>query len=58
VQPCQFLQAVQYVQKAIMANYDAEDVFQTFIDSFTEVIDPHTSLHDSSTAAQFNIDMN
>ncbi|MCP9768253.1 tail-specific protease [Lacihabitans sp. LS3-19] len=35
----------------------AEDVFQTFMNSFTEVIDPHTSYMIPSTAAQFNIEM-
>ena len=35
----------------------AEDVFQTFLNSFTEVIDPHTSYMIPSTAAQFNIEM-
>jgi carboxyl-terminal processing protease len=40
-----------------MAKLRAEDVFQTFMNSFTEVIDPHTSYMIPSTAAQFNIDM-
>ena len=35
----------------------AEDVFQTFMNSFTEIIDPHTSYMIPSTAAQFNIEM-
>ncbi|MDP5119971.1 MAG: carboxy terminal-processing peptidase [Spirosomaceae bacterium] len=40
-----------------MAKLRSEDVFQTFMNSFTEVIDPHTSYMIPSTAAQFNIDM-
>ena len=32
-------------------------MFQTFLNSFTEVIDPHTSYMIPSTAAQFNIEM-
>ncbi|MCA0365303.1 MAG: carboxy terminal-processing peptidase [Bacteroidetes bacterium] len=35
----------------------SEDVFQTFVNSFTESIDPHTSYMIPSTAAQFNIEM-
>jgi carboxyl-terminal processing protease len=35
----------------------AEDIFQTFMNSFTEIIDPHTSYMIPSTAAQFNIEM-
>ena len=34
-----------------------EDVFQTFMNSFTEIIDPHTSYMIPSSAAQFNIEM-
>ena len=34
----------------------SEDVFQTFVNSFTETIDPHTSYMIPSTAAQFNIE--
>jgi carboxyl-terminal processing protease len=34
-----------------------QDVFQLFMDSFTEAIDPHTSYFDPANAAQFNIDM-
>lgn len=40
-----------------IAKLRSEDVFQTFMNSFTEVIDPHTSYMIPSTAAQFNIDM-
>lgn len=40
-----------------MAKLRPQDVFQTFMNSFTEVIDPHTSYMIPSTAAQFNIDM-
>jgi carboxyl-terminal processing protease len=35
----------------------SEDIFQTFVNSFTEIIDPHTSFMIPSTAAQFNIEM-
>ncbi len=40
-----------------VAKWRAEDVFQTFMNAFTEAIDPHTSYMIPSTAAQFNIDM-
>ncbi len=40
-----------------VAKWRAEDVFQTFLNSFTEVIDPHTNYMIPSAAAQFNIDM-
>lgn len=40
-----------------MLKLRAEDVFQTYMNSFTEVIDPHTSYMIPSAAAQFNIDM-
>jgi carboxyl-terminal processing protease len=40
-----------------MLKLRSEDIFQTFINSFTEIIDPHTSYMIPSTAAQFNIDM-
>jgi carboxyl-terminal processing protease len=35
----------------------AEDIFQTFMNAFTEIIDPHTSYMIPSSAAQFNIEM-
>jgi carboxyl-terminal processing protease len=35
----------------------AEDIFQTFMNSFTEIIDPHTAYMIPSSAAQFNIEM-
>ncbi|MEB0249735.1 carboxy terminal-processing peptidase, partial [Mucilaginibacter sp. 5B2] len=34
-----------------------QDVFQAFMDSFTEAIDPHTNYFNPSNAANFNIDM-
>ncbi len=34
-----------------------QDVFQTFMDAFTEAIDPHTNYFNQSNAAQFNIEM-
>jgi carboxyl-terminal processing protease len=34
-----------------------QDVFQLFMDAFTEAIDPHTSYFDPANAANFNIDM-
>ncbi|MGR3810483.1 carboxy terminal-processing peptidase [Jiulongibacter sp. NS-SX5] len=40
-----------------VAKLRSEDVFQTYMNSFTEAIDPHTSYMIPSTAAQFNIDM-
>ena len=40
-----------------VAKWRSEDVFQTFMNSFTEAIDPHTSYMIPSTAEQFNIDM-
>ncbi len=35
----------------------SQDVFQVFMDSFTEAIDPHTNYFNPSNAANFNIDM-
>jgi carboxyl-terminal processing protease len=34
-----------------------QDVFQVFMDAFTETIDPHTNYFNPSNAANFNIDM-
>jgi len=34
-----------------------QDVFQIFMDAFTEAIDPHTNYFNPSNAANFNIDM-
>jgi len=34
-----------------------QDVFQAFMDAFTEAIDPHTNYFTPSNAANFNIDM-
>lgn len=36
---------------------NSQDVFQIFMDAFTESIDPHTNYFIPSRAAQFNIDM-
>jgi carboxyl-terminal processing protease len=40
-----------------VVKWRAEDVFQTFLNSFTEIVDPHTSYMIPSAAAQFNIEM-
>lgn len=40
-----------------VAKWRSEDVFQSYMNAFTEAIDPHTSYMIPSTAAQFNIDM-
>ena len=40
-----------------IAKWRADDVFQSFMNSFSEAIDPHTSYMVPSTAAQFNIEM-
>ncbi len=40
-----------------VSKWRPDDVFQTYMNSFTETIDPHTSYMVPSTAAQFNIDM-
>ncbi|WP_337044038.1 carboxy terminal-processing peptidase [Emticicia sp. 17c] len=40
-----------------IAKWRSEDVFQTFMNAFSETIDPHTSYMIPSTAAQFNIEM-
>src|SRR6185437_5607938 len=34
-----------------------QDVFQVFMDAFTEAIDPHTTYFNPANAANFNIDM-
>jgi carboxyl-terminal processing protease len=34
-----------------------QDVFQIFMDAFTETIDPHTNYFNPANAANFNIDM-
>jgi carboxyl-terminal processing protease len=34
-----------------------QDVFQLFMDAFTESVDPHTNYFNPANAAQFNIDM-
>jgi carboxyl-terminal processing protease len=40
-----------------ISKWRADDVFQSFMNSFSEAIDPHTSYMIPSTAAQFNIEM-
>jgi carboxyl-terminal processing protease len=40
-----------------MLKFRSEDVFQTFLNAFTDVIDPHTTYMIPSNAASFNIDM-
>ncbi len=40
-----------------IAKWRSEDVFQTFMNAFSESIDPHTNYMIPSTAAQFNIEM-
>jgi carboxyl-terminal processing protease len=39
------------------AKLNNQDVFQIFMDAFTESIDPHTNYFNPSNAAQFNIEM-
>jgi carboxyl-terminal processing protease len=40
-----------------ISKWRADDIFQSFMNSFAETIDPHTSYMIPSTAAQFNIEM-
>lgn len=40
-----------------MLKWRSEDIFQSFMNAFTEVMDPHTTFMIPSTAAQFNIEM-
>jgi carboxyl-terminal processing protease len=40
-----------------ISKWRADDVFQSFMNAFSETIDPHTSYMIPSTAAQFNIEM-
>jgi carboxyl-terminal processing protease len=40
-----------------VVKWRSEDIFQTFMNAFTEIIDPHTSYMIPSSAAQFNIEM-
>ena len=37
--------------------YNSEDVFQLFLNSYTEIIDPHTNYFSPQTSANFKIDM-
>ena len=41
----------------IILQYDAEDVFSLFINSFTQVYDPHTDYFSPAAAANFSINM-
>ncbi len=41
----------------IILQYDGEDVFSLFINSFTQVYDPHTDYFSPAAAANFNISM-
>jgi carboxyl-terminal processing protease len=45
------------INESRVIKWRAEDIFQTFMNSFTEIIDPHTSYMIPSSAAQFNIEM-
>lgn len=40
-----------------ISKWRADDVFQSFMNAFSETIDPHTNYMIPSTAAQFNIEM-
>jgi carboxyl-terminal processing protease len=40
-----------------IAKWRPQDVFQSYMNAFTEMIDPHTTYMAPSTAAQFNIEM-
>jgi carboxyl-terminal processing protease len=39
------------------AQIESDDVFQIFMDAFTEAVDPHTNYFNPINAANFNIDM-
>lgn len=43
--------------KKAVDQYDSEDVFQQFMNSYTESIDPHTNYFSPITSANFKIDM-
>ncbi len=43
--------------KKAIDQYDSEDVFQQFMNSYTESIDPHTNYFSPITSANFKIDM-
>ncbi|MBC7921332.1 MAG: carboxy terminal-processing peptidase [Ferruginibacter sp.] len=45
------------VQDKSIGQYNSEDVFQLYMNSFAEAVDPHSSYFSPSTAANFNIDM-
>ncbi|MES2731016.1 MAG: carboxy terminal-processing peptidase [Bacteroidota bacterium] len=45
------------VQDKGIAQYNSEDVFQLFMNAFSEAVDPHSSYFSPSTAANFKIDM-
>ena len=40
-----------------IGQYNSEDVFQMYMNSFAEAIDPHSSYFSPATAASFNIEM-
>ena len=41
----------------IILQYDNEDVFQLYMNAYTEAVDPHTSYFSPITSENFNIDM-
>ncbi len=43
--------------KRAISQYNSEDVFQLFMNSYTEAIDPHTNYLSPSTSENFKIDM-
>jgi carboxyl-terminal processing protease len=44
-------------QLAQVDKLNSQDVFQIFMDAFTQSVDPHTNYFNPANAAQFNIDM-
>lgn len=45
------------VQDKTISQYNSEDVFQLYMNAFTEAVDPHSSYFSPSTADNFKIDM-
>jgi len=45
------------IQDKGIAQYNSEDVFQLFMNAFSEAVDPHSSYFSPATAANFKIDM-
>lgn len=41
----------------IILQYDSEDVFQLYMNAYTDAVDPHTSYFSPITSENFNIDM-